>query len=116
MITNVEQEYQILRLSGLLKALRNAVRDNDFRVAQKLRCELASIKQRFKGGLHDQLDQLFVISGQWVLGGGHRHEDKILVKQLINKVLGRFKSALRRDKRRAIGRGSREWLLPKSLG
>jgi hypothetical protein len=92
---NVEKAEQMPRLSGLLKALRNTVRDNDFKVAQHLRCQLAGqlagMKQSIDKGLRDQLEILFEISGQWVRGIGNRHDNKALMRQSIEQMLRKFR-------------------------
>jgi hypothetical protein len=98
--SNVGQDEQMLRLCGLLKALRDTVRNNDFKVAQRLRFRLAGMKQHIEEGLHDQLEKLSEISGQWIRGVGNRHEDKVLIKQLIERALRRF----RRSKARRLAR------------
>jgi hypothetical protein len=71
----------------LLKDLRQAVGDNDFREAQRLRSALAKAKRVVEGPSRDGLDDLFEICGQWVQNVGNRHDNKRLIRQSIRRIL-----------------------------
>jgi hypothetical protein len=85
------RERTILRLSDVLKRLRQAVRANDFRMAQRLRHRLVGAKRVAQEPLRDDLNDLFAISGQWVGNVGNRHDNKRHIQQSIRRILARFR-------------------------
>jgi hypothetical protein len=88
MRSSVAQQNKPLRF--LLKDLRQAVGDNDFREAQRLRSALAKAKRAVEGPSRDGLDDLFEIIGQWVQNVGNRHDNKRLIQQSIRRILTRL--------------------------
>jgi hypothetical protein len=93
MRSSVAQQNKPLRF--LLKDLRQAVGDNDFREAQRLRSALAKAKRIVEGPSRNGLDDLFEISGQWVQNVGNRHDNKRLIQQSIRQILAAIKAPAR---------------------
>jgi hypothetical protein len=82
-----------LRLYGLVESLDNAVRTNNLRAAQHYRgrliraIEFAADDDPAKP-LHDDLKELFKISGVWVRNVGvQRAESKPQILQLIRRIV-----------------------------
>ena len=63
-------------LSGRVKALRLAVRLDNFRLAHRLRMGLAAYLRHLEEPLRDDIARLLEISGLWVLNVGDRHHGK----------------------------------------
>src|SRR4029077_11840395 len=63
-------------LTGRVKALRYAVRLDDFRLAQRLRMGLAAYLRHLEGPLRDDVGQLFEISGHRLRNASDRHQTK----------------------------------------
>jgi hypothetical protein len=77
-------------LSSRVKALRYAVRLNDFRLAQRLRMGLAAYPRHLEGPLHEDIVRLLEISGSWLRNVGDRHETKRQIQQIIRSILPRL--------------------------
>jgi hypothetical protein len=90
MNSNAQQPIPRQHLHGLLKALRHVLRDNDFKVAQRLRSMLGGVKKHVEEPFRDDLEDLFKISGQWVWNVGNRRDNKRLIKQSIRRILARL--------------------------
>jgi hypothetical protein len=88
MKSSVAQQNNPLRF--LLKDLLQALGDNDFREAQRLRSVLANAKEVIEAPLRDDLDHLFAITGRWVQNFGNRHDNKRLIQQSIRRILTRL--------------------------
>jgi hypothetical protein len=97
-----DRERRIDLLASRVKGLRQAVRLDNFRWAQRLRLGLAAHLKDFKGPLRDDVALLFEISGLWVRNVGDRHDAKRQVQRIIRRVIPRLKT---RYRRRKIGRG-----------
>jgi hypothetical protein len=74
-------------LSSRVKALRYAVRLNDFRLAQRLRMGLAAYLRHLEGPLHEDIVRLLEISGSWLRNVGDRHQTKRQIQQIIRSIL-----------------------------
>src|SRR6478672_11402439 len=61
-------------LSGRVKALRYAIRLDDFRLAQRRRMGLAAYLRHLEGPLREDIVRLFEISGLWLRNVGDRHQ------------------------------------------
>ena len=77
-------------LSGRVKALRFAVRLDNFRRAQRLRTGLAAYLRHLEKPLRDDVARLFEISGLWLRNVGDRHETKRQVQRMIRRILPRL--------------------------
>ena len=77
-------------LSGRVKALRLAVRLDNFRRAQRLRMGLAAYLRHLEKPLRDDVARLFEISGLWLRNVGDRHETKRQVQRMIRRILPRL--------------------------
>jgi hypothetical protein len=98
---NAQQRVQRLHLFGLIQSLSYAVRLNDFKTAQHLRARLAGVLRRphnLPKPLHDDLDELFEISGLWVRNVGNRQEIKLQTIRLISRIVPglRYRRPVRR--------------------
>jgi hypothetical protein len=77
-------------LSRRMKALRNAIRLDNFRLAQHLRMGLAASLRHLEGSLRDDVAQLFEISGHWLRNDGDRHQTKRQIQRLVRRILPRL--------------------------
>ena len=98
---NAQQRAQRLHLFGLVQSLSYVVRLNDFKTAQHLRARLAGIVRRphnLPKPVHDDLDELFEISGLWVRNVGNRQEIKLQIRRLISRIVSglRYRRPVRR--------------------
>jgi hypothetical protein len=87
---NAQQRALRLHLFGLVQSLSYVVRLNDFKTAQHLRARLAGILRRphnLPRPLHDDLEELFEISGRWVRNVGNRQEIKLQISRLISRIV-----------------------------
>jgi hypothetical protein len=81
----------LARLVARLKALRNAVRGNNFRTAQCLRLALPLYFRRLKAPLRNDVARLFEASGLWVRNIGDRRHTKRNTLQIIRRIFSRLK-------------------------
>ena len=91
-----------LQLYGLVQSLSYVVRLNDLKTAQHLRAKLAWALRRphnLAKPLHDELKELFEISGLWVRNVGNRHDIKLQIQRLISRMVPRLKIQPRRMRR-----------------
>ena len=91
---NAQQLAQRLHLYGLVQSLSYVVRLNDLKTAQHLRAKLAWALRRphnLAKPLHDELKELFEISGLWVRNVGNRHDIKLQIQRLIRRIVPRLK-------------------------
>ena len=91
---NAQQLAQRLHLYGLVQGLSYVVRLNDLRTAQHFRARLAGVLRRphnLAKPLHDELKELFEISGLWVRNVGNRHDIKLQIQRLIRRIVPRLK-------------------------
>jgi|SRR6516162_7756983 len=77
-------------LAARVKALRQAVRVDDFRLAQRLRMGLGLYLRRLEEPLRKDIARLFEVSGLWVRNVGDRHETKRQVQRVIRRILPRL--------------------------
>ena len=87
---SAQQQAVRLHLYGLVRSLSYVVRLNDLKTAQHLRAKLAWALRRphnLAKPLHDELKELFEISGLWVRNVGNRHDTKQQVMQCGNEFL-----------------------------
>jgi hypothetical protein len=91
---SVRQRTQRLQLSGLLQSLGCSVRLNDLRTTQRLRARLSLGLRHHQSDLakplHDNLKELFAISGLWVRNVGNRHDTQRQIRQLIRYIMPRL--------------------------
>jgi hypothetical protein len=87
---NAQQRAQRLHLYGLVQSLSYVVRLNDLKTAQHLRARLVGVLRRSHNlakPLHDDLKELFEISGLWVRNVGNRHDIKLQIQRLIRRII-----------------------------
>jgi hypothetical protein len=78
-------------LVARVKALRGAVRADNFRMAQRLRLALPVYVRHLEAPLRNDLARLFEVSGLWVRNVGDRHQTKRSTLQIIRRILSRLK-------------------------
>jgi hypothetical protein len=81
----------LARLVARLKALRRAVRGDNFRMAQRLRLALPLYVRHFKGPARNDIARLFAVSGLWVRNVGDRRQTKRSILQIIRRIISRLK-------------------------
>jgi hypothetical protein len=81
----------LARLVARLKALRRAVRADNFRIAQRLRLALPVYVRHLEAPLRDDIAGLFEVSGLWVRNVGDRHQTKRSTLRIVRRVLSRLK-------------------------
>lgn len=81
----------LARLVARIKALRDAVRGNNFRTAQGLRLTLPLYVRHLKAPLRNDILRLFEVSGLWVRNVGDRRQTKRSTLQLIRRIISRLK-------------------------
>ena len=87
---NAQQRSQRLHLYGLVQGLGYVVRLNDLRTVQHFRARLTGVLRRphnLAKPLHDDLKELFEISGLWVRNVGNRHDIKLQIQRLIRRII-----------------------------
>ena len=72
---------------GRIKGLRNAVRLNDFRLAQRLRMALTATLRHIDEPVRDELAHLVDVSGLWVRNIGDRHKIKREIDKLARDIV-----------------------------
>src|SRR6516164_1471056 len=77
-------------LVARVKALRRAVRVDNFRLAQRLRMALVLYLRHLGGPLRNDIARLVDVSGVWVRNVGERHQTKRQVLQIIRRVIPRL--------------------------
>ena len=77
-------------LAAQVKALRRAVRVDNFRLAQRLRRGLALYLRHLKEPLRNDVERLVRVSGVWVRNVGDRHDTKRQVQRMIRRILPRL--------------------------
>src|SRR5215469_2798958 len=73
-----------------VKALRNAIRINNFKRAQHLRMGLAGSLRHLEPPLQDDIARLFEISGLWLRNVGDRHDTKRQIRGVIRRIISRL--------------------------
>jgi hypothetical protein len=89
-------------LAGRVKGLRHAVRQNDFKLAQRLRMALFVTLRYLDEPPRDNVARLVDVSGLWVRNVGDRHYYKHQINNLANDIvalLGRIPEHSRHDQR-----------------
>ena len=94
-------------LSGRVKALRLAVRLDNFRLAHRLRMGLAAYLRHLEEPLRDDIARLLEISGLWVRNVGDRHQTKRQILQIIRRIIPWLKDPIARGR---LERGLRKAL------
>ena len=79
-------------LAAQVKALRRAVRVDNFRLAQRLRMGLALYLRHLKEPLRDDVERLVRVSGLWVRNVGDRHRTKQNIQRIIRQIIPRLKT------------------------
>ena len=77
-------------LVARVKALRRAVRVDNFRLAQRLRMGLVLYLRHLEEPLRNDVARLFEVSGLWVRNVGDRHYTKRQIQRISRRVLQRL--------------------------
>jgi hypothetical protein len=77
-------------LVARVKALRGAVRADNFRIAQRLRLALPLYVRHLEAPLRNDIARLFEVSGLWVRNVGDRRQTKRRTL-VIRRILSRLK-------------------------
>jgi len=77
-------------LAAQVKALRRAVRVDNFRLAQRLRMGLALYLRHLKEPLRNDVERLVRVSGLWVRNVGDRHKTKRHIQRIIREITRRL--------------------------
>jgi hypothetical protein len=77
-------------LAARVKALRRAVRVDNFRLAQRLRMGLALCLRRLEEPLRNDVARLFQVSGLWVRNVGDRHQTKRNIQRISRRIIRRL--------------------------
>ena len=77
-------------LAARVKALRHAVRIDDFRLAQRLRMALPLYVRHLKEPLRNDLARLFEVTGLWVRNVGDRRQTKRHIQRISRRVIQRL--------------------------
>ena len=77
-------------LVARVKALRDAVRGDNVRLAHRSRMNLVSQLRRIDVPELDDVLQLFRVSGLWVRNIGDRRETKRIIQQISRRIIERL--------------------------
>ena len=77
-------------LAARVKALRRAVRVDNFRLAQRLRTGLGLYLRHLEEPLLKDVARLFEVSGLWVRNIGDRHHTKRQIQRIIRRIIQRL--------------------------
>ena len=77
-------------LVARVKALRRAVRVDNFRLAQRLRMGLVLYLRHLEQPLQNGVARLFEISGLWVRNVGNRHHTKRNIQRISRRIIQRL--------------------------
>jgi hypothetical protein len=77
-------------LIARIKALRRAVREDNFRLAQRLRMGLTAYLRHLREPLRNDISRLLQISGLWVRNIGDRRQTKRNIQRIIRRVMPRL--------------------------
>ena len=77
-------------LAARVKALRRAVRVDNFRLAQRLRMGLGLYLKHVEEPLRNDLARLFEVSGLWVRNIGDRRQTKRNIQRIIRRIIPRL--------------------------
>ena len=80
-------------LAAQVKALRRAVRVDNFRLAQRLRMGLALYLRHLKEPLRNDVERLVRVSGLWVRNVGDRHWTKRNIQRIIRQIIPRLNTS-----------------------
>jgi hypothetical protein len=78
------------RLVARVKALRRAVRVDNFRLAQRQRMGLALYLRHLEEALRRDVARLLEISGLWVRNVGDRHQTKRQIQLIVRRIIQRL--------------------------
>jgi hypothetical protein len=77
-------------LVARVRALRHAVRVDNFRLAQHLRMGLVLYLRHLKAPLRNDVARLFQVSGLWVRNVGDRHQTKRNIQGISRRIIRRL--------------------------
>ena len=77
-------------LVARVKALRCAVRVDNFRLAQRLRMGLVLYLRHLERPLRNDVARLFAVSGLWVRNVGNRHHTKRNIQRISRRIIQRL--------------------------
>jgi hypothetical protein len=80
----------LLGLVARVKALRRAVRVDNFRLAQRLRMGLVLYLRRLEEPFRNEIARLFEVSGLWVRNVGDRHYTKRQIQRISRHIIQRL--------------------------
>jgi hypothetical protein len=78
-------------LVARVKALRRAVRVDNFRLAQRLRTGLVLYLRYLEQPLRNDVARLFEVSGLWVRNVGDRHQTKRNIQRICRRIIQRLR-------------------------
>jgi hypothetical protein len=88
MSSDLEQRIEVLAIR--VNGLRDAVRLDNFRSAQRFRAGLVAYLKDLEGPLRDDVAQLFEITGVWLRNVDDRHEAKRQIQKIIRRIISRI--------------------------
>jgi hypothetical protein len=77
-------------LAARVKALRGAVRVDNFRLAQRLRMGLGLYLKHLEEPLRNDVLRLFEVSGLWVRNVGDRRQAKRNIQRIVRRIVQRL--------------------------
>jgi hypothetical protein len=80
-------------LAARVKALRRAVRVDNFRLAQRLRMGLVLYLRHLEEPLRKDVARLVEVSGLWVRSVGDRHHTKPQIQRIARRIIQRLDRA-----------------------
>jgi hypothetical protein len=95
MSSDHEQRFEVL--ADRVNGLRQAVRLDNFRSAQRLRAGLGGYLKDLKGPLRDDVAHLFEMTGVWLRNVDDRHEAKRQVQKVVRRIVVRLRGYQRSD-------------------
>ncbi len=88
-VTSLREGFSLL--FARVKALRSAIRSDDFRKAQRLRLALPLYVRHLEGSFRSDVARLFEVNGLWVRNVGDRRQTKRSTLQIIRRIISRLK-------------------------
>jgi hypothetical protein len=105
MSSDLESRTELLAIR--VNGLRRAVRIDNFKQAQRLRMGFVPYYLKdLEGPLHNDLVQLFEVSGVWLRDVRDRHETKRQIQQLIRRVMPRLQRGISATRTKKLDIGS----------
>jgi hypothetical protein len=96
-------------LVARVRALRHAVRVDNFRLAQRLRMGLVLYLRHLEEPLRNDVARLFEVSGFWVRNIGDRHQTKRNVQRISRRIIQRLHPLIAEAPRLLVKEPSCSW-------